>query len=149
VPWSNWLEPKKEEVTDDVLVVMVQLIKASHNVADPQLFLGVLQQRDECALAAVRQLASGHAHVQSVLPQHRLPCGPCPAQTRRGETNLYGGVRVVVHCLVLDVLTCDGVQSIAHRVRGISVIPRASALWEFPTCAGGIKPAVEAPRPAR
>ena len=41
---------------------------------------------------------------------------------------LYGGVRVVVHCLVLDVLTCDGVQSIAHRVRGISVIPRASAL---------------------
>jgi len=63
VPWSNWLEPKKEEVTDDVLVVMMQLIKASHNVADPQLLLGVLQQGDECALAAVRQLASGHAHV--------------------------------------------------------------------------------------
>jgi len=68
VPWSEWLESKKEEVADDVLVVMMELIQASHHVADPQLLLGILQQGYKSTLAAVSQLAAGDAHVQSLLP---------------------------------------------------------------------------------
>jgi len=150
VPWSEWLEPKKEEVSDDVLVVMMELIQASHHVADPELLLGVLQQRDECTLATVGQLAPGDAHVQPLLPQHTIPASADTTQPRGRETNLDCRVLSIVHLLVVIIsFPCAGLQSLTHRVRGVQCVPRASALWEFPTCAGGIKPAAEAPRPER
>jgi len=148
VPWSEWLESKKEEVADDVLVVMMELIQASHHVANPQLLLGILQQGHESTLAAVCQLAAGDAHVQSLLPQHAVPASAHAAQPSSRETNLYCRVLSIVQNLVA-VSFARVLQSIAHRVRGILSIPRASALWEIPTCAGGIKPAAEAPRPRR
>jgi len=80
VPWRERLESKEEEVADDVLVVMMELIQASHHVADPQLLLGVLQQGHKGTLAAVRQLAAGDAHVQSLLPQHTVPASAHAAQ---------------------------------------------------------------------
>jgi len=43
MPWSEWLEPKEEEVTNDVLVVVMQLINTSHNIADSKLLLCVLK----------------------------------------------------------------------------------------------------------
>jgi len=73
VPWSKRLESKEEEVADDVLVVMMELIQASHHVADPQLLLGVLQQGDEGTLAAIGELTAGDTHVQSLLPQYTIP----------------------------------------------------------------------------
>jgi len=149
VPWSKRLESKEEEVADDVLVVMMELIQASHHVADPELLLGVLQQRDECTLAAVGQLAPGDAHVQPLLPQHTIPASAHTTQPRGRETNLDCRVLSIVHLLVIFSFPCGRLQSLAHRVRGVQCVPRASALWEFPTCAGGIKPAAEAPRPRR
>jgi len=68
VPWSKWLKSQEEEVADDVLVIMMELIQASHHMADPELLLGILQQGDEGALAAIGQLAASDAHVQSLLP---------------------------------------------------------------------------------
>jgi len=85
VPRSKGLESKKEEVTDDILVVMVQLIETCYDIANTELLLSVLEQRDEGALASVRELAAGHAHVEPFLPQHRLPGGPDAAKTRSGE----------------------------------------------------------------
>ena len=59
MPWSEWLEPKEEEVADDVLVVMVEPgkkvvivqladwvvspVETSHDIADSELLLGVLE----------------------------------------------------------------------------------------------------------
>jgi len=43
MPRSEWLEPEEEEVTDDVLVVVVQPIKTSHNIADSKFLLGVFK----------------------------------------------------------------------------------------------------------
>jgi len=121
VPRSEGLESKKEEVPDDVLVVVVKLIEARHHAGDPELLLRVLEERDEGALAAVRQLAARHAHVEAVLPQHRVPVGADPAQASRGEANLNRGVPVVVQqVLVGSAGLCCGFQSIVRRVRGIS-----------------------------
>jgi len=85
VPRSKGLESKKEEVADDVLVVMVQLIETCYDIANTELLLSVLEQRDEGAFASVRELAGRDAHVERVLPQHRVPVGPETAQTRSGE----------------------------------------------------------------
>jgi len=148
VPWSDWLEPKKKEVADDVFVVMMELIKASHHMGDSQLLLRILQQGHESTLATVSQLATGNAHVQPLLPENSIPASADTAQPGSREANLNCRVLGVVQILVAS-FACVGVQSIAHRVRGIFSIPRASALWEIPTCAGNIKPAVEAPRRER
>lgn len=148
MPWSDWLEPKKQEVADDVLVVMMELIKASHHMANSQLLLRIFQQGDESTLAPVRQLAAGHTNIEPLLPQNSVPASTYTTQTSSRETDLHCRVLRVVQNLVAS-FACVGVQSIAHRVRGIFRIPRASALWEIPTCAGGIKPAVEAPHPRR
>jgi len=43
MPWSERLESKEEEVTNDVLVVMVKLIKTSHNIADTKLLFCVFK----------------------------------------------------------------------------------------------------------
>jgi len=70
--------------------------------------------------------------------------------TCSGEADLGGSIgalllgRVGRSCIFVLV----GFLSIVLKVRGISVVPRASALWELPTCAGNIKPAVEARRPS-
>jgi len=152
VPWSKWLKSQEEEVADDVLVIMMELIQASHHMADPELLLGILQQGDEGALAAIGQLTAGDAHVQSLLPQHTVPASAHTTQASGRETNLDCRVLVVVHhAVVIISFPCTRflLSTCARRVRGIFRIPRASALWEFPTCAGGIKPAVEAPHPGR
>lgn len=124
VPRSEGLESKKEEVADDVLVVMVQLIETCYDIANTELLLSVLEQRDEGALASVRELAGGDAHVERVLPQHRVPVGPDPAQTRSGERDLHCSVWIVVQ-IARDrspSIACGviGFQSITLRVRGIS-----------------------------
>ena len=64
------------------------LIETCHDIANTELLLSVLEQRDEGALASVRELAGGDAHVERVLPEHRVPVGPDPAQTRSGEWDL-------------------------------------------------------------
>jgi len=43
MPWSEWLESEEEEVTNDVLVVMMQLVNTGHNIADSKLLLCVLE----------------------------------------------------------------------------------------------------------
>ena len=59
MPWSEWLESEEEEVTNDVLVVVMQpgnsrcylsqyvgsdlLVNTSHNIADSKLLLCVLK----------------------------------------------------------------------------------------------------------
>ena len=63
MPWSEWLESEEEEVTNDVLVVVMQpgnrrgyliasirvfggsdlLVNTSHNIADSKLLLCVLE----------------------------------------------------------------------------------------------------------
>lgn len=148
MPWSDGLESKKEEVADDVFVVMMELIQTSHHMAYSQLLLCVLQQGHESTLAPISQLAASNTHVQPLLPEYRIPVSSDTTKPRSRETNLHCRIPSVVQNLVTS-FACVGVQSIAHRVRGISNIPRASALWEIPTCAGGIKPAVEAPRPRK
>jgi len=146
VPRSDRLETKEQKIPDDVLVVVVELVEASHDVADAQLLLGVLQEVDESLLAAVGQLGAGDEHVQALLPQHAGPRGAHPAQASSGETYLNCSVLGEVALLAAQIRSC---RSIALGVRGISFVPRASALWEFPTCAGGIKPAAEAHRPEK
>jgi len=122
MPWSKRLESKEKEVPDDVLVVMVQLIKTCYDIADTQFFLSVLQQGHECSLAAVSQLAAGHAHVQSVLPEHGIPVCANTAKTSSRETNLYCSILVAVTQILVCIFSCicSGFQSITHRVRGIS-----------------------------
>ena len=61
------------------------LIETCYDIANTELFLSVLEQRDEGALASVCELAGGDAHVECLLPQHRVPVGPEPAQTRSRE----------------------------------------------------------------
>jgi len=43
MPWSEWLESKEEEVTNYVLVVMMEPINAGHNIRDTKLLLRVLE----------------------------------------------------------------------------------------------------------
>merc|ERR1719430_22352 len=105
---------------------MVQSVEASNDMSHLQLLLCIFQQRDEGPLGAFGQLVGGHADVQPVLPKHGFPVGTGAPQT----------------CIFVFI----GVLSIDLKVRGISWIPRASALWELPTCAGDIKPAAEARR---
>jgi len=146
--WSNGLETEEQEIPDHVLVVMVQSVKASHHVGDLQLLLSVLQQRDEGPLGAFRQLVGANTDIQSFLPQHSLPVGAGAAQACGRECYLGGLLLVTANCrLGYCILVFVGFLSIDLKVRGISFVPRASALWELPTCAGDIKPAVEARRP--
>jgi len=147
VPWSNGLETEEQEVPHDVLVVMMQSIQAGDHVGHFQLFLGVLQQRDEGSLRALGQLVGAHTDVEPVLPEDCLPAGSGAAEACCREADLCGLVLTVLHSRVC-ILVSVGVLSIAHKVRGIAIVPRASALWELPTCAGNIKPAVEARRPS-
>jgi len=144
VPRRNRCKPQEQKVPDDVLVVDGS-VQTGHYVIDAQLLLGVLQQRDKGSLAAVRQLVLGHHDVEAVLPEHRLPLTPDPAHPGGGERELD---RLVTRRAIrLDLAKSGGVGcTIFDLVRGISVYPRASALWEIPTCAGDIKPATEAPR---
>jgi len=144
VPRRNRSKPQEQKVPDDVLVVDGS-VQTGHYVIDAQLLLGVLQQRDKGSLAAVRQLVLGYHDVEAVLPEHRLPLTPDPAHPGGGERELD---RLVSRRTIrLDLAKSGGVGcTIIHLVRGISVYPRASALWEIPTCAGDIKPATEAPR---
>jgi len=75
MPWSNGLETEEQEVPDDVLVVMVQSIKAGDHVAHFQLLLCILEQRNESSLGTLSQLVGTYTHIESVLPQHGLPVG--------------------------------------------------------------------------
>jgi len=132
---------------------MIHPVKTSHYMSDPQLLLGVLEQGDESPLASVSQLTAGYVDVQSFLPENSLPGGsytPKPS-SREGNLNSFVLVinSVIIWWFVIAIAWNSGLQSIAHRVRGISFIPRTSALWELPTCTGNIKPAVEARRPRR
>jgi len=145
VPRSDRLEAKEKKIPDDVLVVMVQLIQAGHDVAHAQLVLGVLKQADECLSRPILELCCCYRHIKTVLPEYGRPEAPHSTNTGSRETYL--------NCLVLRgggaslEVYISGFQSIVLGVRGISFIPRASALWEFPTCTGGIKPTAEARPP--
>merc|ERR1719516_133458 len=101
---------------------MVQSVETSNDMSHLQLLLCIFQQGDEGPLGAFGQLVRGHTDVQPVLPS--------PNWCWLGN------------CIFVFI----GVLSIDLKVRGISWIPRASALWELPTCAGDIKPAAEARR---
>lgn len=144
VPRSDRLEAKEKKIPDDILVVVVQLVQASHDVAHAQLVLGVLEQTDECLSRPILELCRCYRHIKTVLPEYGRPKAPHSTNTGSRETYL--------NCLVLRggaslKIDISGFQSIVLGVRGISFIPRASALWEFPTCAGGIKPTAEARPP--
>lgn len=149
MPWSNGLETEEQKVPHDVLVVIVEPIEAGHHVGDLKLLLGVLQQGDKGSLGALRQLVGSDADVKSLLPQHGLPLVGGPAEACGGEADVGGPVcTALILCrswscilVLVDFLSMD------RKVRGISSVPRASALWELPTCAGNIKPAGEARRP--
>jgi len=150
VPWSNGLETEEEEVPDHVLVVVVQPIKTGDHMGHLKLFLSILEQRDKGPLGALSKLVRSDAHIKSLLPHDGLPVGAGAAKPCSGEADLGGSIgalllgRVGRSCIFVLV----GFLSIVLKVRGISVVPRASALWELPTCAGNIKPAVEARRPS-
>lgn len=148
MPWSNRLETKEQEVPDHVLVVIMQSVKAGHHVADLQLLLGVLEEGDEGPLGALGKLSRAHGDVKPLLPQHSFPESPGAAQSFCGEADLSGLVLAALRRVWGCILVVVGFLSIARKVRGISVVPRASALWELPTCAGNIKPAGEARRPS-
>jgi len=115
-----------------------------------KLFLSVLEQRDKGPLGALSELVGSDAHIKSLLPHDGLPVGAGAAKPCSGEADLGGSIgalllgRVGRSCIFVLI----GFLSIVLKVRGISVVPRASALWELPTCAGNIKPAVEARRPS-
>jgi len=147
MPWSDRLETKEQEVPDHVLVVIVQPVKTSHHVADLELLLGVLEEGHEGPLGALGQLRRAHRDVKPLLPKHSFPESPGAAQSFCGEADLSGLVLAALR-RVWGCILVVGFLSIAHKVRGISVVPRASALWELPTCAGNIKPAGEARRPS-
>jgi len=150
VPWSNGLETEEEEVPDHVLVVVVQPIKTGDHMGHLQLFFSILEQRDKGPLGALSELVGSDAHIKSLLPDDGLPVGAGAAKPCSGEADLGGSIgaflldRVGRSCIFVLI----GFLSIVLKVRGISVVPRASALWELPTCAGNIKPAVEARRPS-
>lgn len=72
MPWSQWLEPKKQEVLDHALR-HVSTTQADDDITAFEGFLGVLQQGHECLLGAFAQLLSGHVHVQATLPQDGVP----------------------------------------------------------------------------
>jgi len=148
MPWSNGLETEEQEVPDHVLVVMMQSIQAGYHVSHLQLLLGVLEEGDEGSLWSLGQLAGGYTHVKPILPQHSFPVGAGASQSCSREGDLSGLVLAILCCRIWScILVSISALSIAVKVRGISVIPRASALWELPTCAGNIKPAEEARRP--
>lgn len=75
MPRSDRLETKKQEVPDDVLVVVVHLVETGHHVQNAQLLLGVLKQRDERSFAAVTELRASDGDVESLLPKHGRPGG--------------------------------------------------------------------------
>jgi len=148
MPWSNGLETEEQEVPDHVLVIMMQSIQAGYHVSHLQLLLGVLEEGDEGSLWSLGQLAGGYTHVKPILPQHSFPVGAGASQSCSREGDLSGLVLAILCCRIWScILVSISALSIAVKVRGISVIPRASALWELPTCAGNIKPAEEARRP--
>jgi len=148
MPWSNGLETEKEEIPDHVLVVMVQSVETSNDMSHLQLLLCIFQQGDEGPLGAFGQLVGGHTDVQPVLPKHGFPVGTGAPQTCSRKSDLCGLVLPSPNWCWLGncIFVFIGVLSIDLKVRGISWIPRASALWELPTCAGDIKPAAEARR---
>jgi len=140
---ANGFKPEEQKVPDDVLVV-VDVVKTGDDVVYAELFVGVLEQGDEGLLRAFGQLGLSDCHVEPVLIENGLPLAANPAHSggREGELEclLGGRLRGVVaggrYGFLPSIL----------RVRGIFWIPRASALWELPTCAGNIKPAAEARR---
>jgi len=75
VPRSNRLETKKQEVPDDILVVVVHLVQTGHDVQNAQLLLSVLKQRDERPFAAITELLASDGDVEPLLPQHGRPGG--------------------------------------------------------------------------
>jgi len=157
---AQWLESQEQEVPDDVLVVVVVIVEAGDDVVDAELVLGVLEQRDEGLLGPFSQLQLGDRDVEPVLVENSLPVAAHPAHARRREAQLQrllstadgwrrrrraGGLAAVA-AAAAGWRGRRWILANKLRVRGISYIPRASALWELPTCAGNIKPAVEAPR---
>lgn len=81
----------------------MESVEASHYVGHSQLLLSVLKQRDERALAAVGQLASGHTDVQSFLPKNRLPSGADTSQPSSREGDLDSLVLLVVWRVVVGI----------------------------------------------
>jgi len=148
VPRTERLKSQEQEVPDDVLVVMLCPVQAGNDVRHPQLLLGVLQQRDKGPLAAVRQLVLSNTDVEPALPEYSFPLGPDSALAGSREADLYSLLAAIALGEVSPkgVVGCRPFQMLSLGVRGMSFVPRADALWEFPTCAGDIKPAVEAPR---
>jgi len=145
MPSRYRFKPEEQEVPDNVLVVMV-VVEAGHDMAHTQLLFGVLQQRDKRTLAAIRQLVLGDRHVEPVLPQHRFPLAAYTAHAGCREGQLHCLLYTRLESIHADVRASAGFQPKLDWVRGISIVPRASALWEFPTCAGDIKRAAEAQR---
>jgi len=145
MPSRYRFKPEEKKVPDNVLVVVV-VVQTGDNVAHSQLLLGVLQQRDKRALAAIRQLVLGNCHIKPVLPEHRFPLAADAAHAGCREGQLHCLLYTRLESIHADVRASAGFQPKLDWVRGISIVPRASALWEFPTCAGDIKRAAEAQR---
>jgi len=143
MPSSYRFKPQEQEVPDNVLVVMIG-VKTGDYVLDSQLLLGVFQQRHESVLAAFRQLVLSDRHIEPVLPEHGFPLAAYTADSGRREGQFHRLPDVRLKRVATNGGANAGFQPKLDWVRGISY-PRASALWEFPTCAGNIKPAVEAP----
>jgi len=145
VPRTERLKSQEQEVPDDVLVVVLCPVQAGNDVGHPQLLLCVLEQRDKGSLAAVRQLILGNTDVEPALPEYGLPLGPDSSLAGSREADLYSLLAAILGEVCAKGGRCP-FQNLSLGVRGMSFVPRADALWEFPTCAGDIKPAVEAPR---
>jgi len=72
MPSSYRFKPKKQEVPDNILVVII-VIQTGDHMVNPQLLLGVFQQRDKRVLAAFRQLVLSDCHIEPVLPEYGFP----------------------------------------------------------------------------
>lgn len=98
------MESKKEEISDGHLGAGgIPLVNANDDVAAFQDLLGVLQEGHEGLFrAAVGHLVGPDVDVQSAQPQDGVP--PVAGVALDAEAKPQGGL---------------GVQSLAHRVRGI------------------------------
>jgi len=107
-------------------------------VAASQILLGVFEKFDERILGTFVKLLRRDADIKAVAPINGRPSGD---ELLVGDLDFkvqtYGGGRRLI-----------GDQALAHRVRGIPLIPHSSALWVYPTGVGGIRSTAQARCPA-
>jgi len=83
-------EPEEVEHPEQRCAVRAELLEAQQDVRDLELLLSVLQELHQALPRALRQDASGHLHVQTVVAQNGVPLNleswarPCLEAKRPG-----------------------------------------------------------------